>query len=652
MKFETTAAILASADRPVLAGHDKGQLRSVTLALLHCSDCDTNILTNYSLHAGCVACGSTLIPSESIVQKDTAGNPLTDKDGDTVIATIDVDKSALANLEIVATCTECDTTFRSDAVFASSLSNEQIYCPVCSSVLEIAAEATPDATPEAAPAEEEAPAEPLNDNAGDEPSTAMTDDDVKADGQLITSNAKHTKEHHDKHKPEHKAEEPSEKKPDHKAEHEEKKPEHKPEDKKVEKTEEVKATSETPVVEDEGLKDTGATGPKVVKITANELLEAPKAAEHKHDEKCEGKGCKDVTAAEDAPKADETKAEDTKTDAKGDEGSEEHHKKHHDKHKEHAKHEHKEHAKHEHKEHAKHEHKKHAEKTDDESAEATKKTDEAPKAEETKEVKAILEVDASVMLLGGNATSYNFVMSSADKPTWFLFADNRPVAWSDKTAVSANLAKHYDSQAFGKAFAAAAADGITPELIKEFGLAASTIRFETDEVTACAIKTAVEAKTKELNDRLVQVKSSFEQAVGIAAVGVNKNFFADAPNTLRKALVSVLSSINVNHPEHLVDSVLAQHGQDYLKAIIAKAMDLQTKSPDMLNEYANLVESAPYTSGVVSTPSSAGERHANELAAGSMPLSVSASLMEDKPVAPQDNIRRLFKDIGRTPRRI
>lgn len=511
MLFETTAAVLAESERPVLAGYDKGQLRAVTLALLSCPACNTQVVSNYSLHAGCVTCGETMEPAESTIQRDSEGNPVVDSDGDIVSATLDVSKETLVTMPVIASCSECETIFRGDSVLASALAGEKLYCPVCSNVLEALAETTEEAPAEEAPDEsteetsaEEAPAEeasveqpaapvpapvdatPINDNAGNEPASAMSDEAVKAAGSTSTE------------------------------------------------------ASTTPVVE----------APKV---------EAPKAEEPKVE-----------------PKVEEPKAE-------------------------------------------------------------------LPKPEAKVEVQAMLQVDALSMVLASSAdVAYHLVMSSATTPVWFLFADHTPVGFSDKNKVTANLKKIYEQPAFGKNFAVSAATGLTAQVIKDFGITPSVVEFKTDKVTAQAVTAAVEMKTKELDTKISQVKASFEQAVGIAAVGVNKGLFADSRNTLRDAFVTTLSSINVNHPERLVDSIFQQHGQDFLKVVIAKAMELQTKSPEALNEVAQLVQSAPAT-GHQSSPSA---QVTAELARGSVPVIASAIDFPSNPVKISD-ARRAVQGLGR-----
>lgn len=242
----------------------------------------------------------------------------------------------------------------------------------------------------------------------------------------------------------------------------------------------------------------------------------------------------------------------------------------------------------------------------------------------------------------------NLVMSGDKNPVWYLFANNQPIAISSKEKVKAELKPIFETDAFAKTFILATnKEGLTAEKINEFGFESIVVAQPIEAITKSKLDSAITAKLKEVEKNTNEIKATFEQTLGIAAVGINKNFFGKG-NVLRSSFIETLSNLNIKNADKIVDRVLSKHGESYLREIVAKAMELQNKSTETLNEIATLVQTAEYK-GSISNPS---DEVVSSLSSGNIPLILSASSsdsddeVENKKVS-NKGYKNLLKGISR-----
>lgn len=236
-------------------------------------------------------------------------------------------------------------------------------------------------------------------------------------------------------------------------------------------------------------------------------------------------------------------------------------------------------------------------------------------------VRATLSVDSFDKARKNRKAELSFVQSGGSEPVWYLFANGVPVAYSNKDMVKAELHNTFLTPTFGKIFAAASKDGLTDQVVADFGLTAVAISQPVEAIQADKVQQAVTAAvSKNLSDN-TEMKAKFDQSVGIAAVGINKGVFASVKNPLREGLIATLASINVRNSEHLVDTAIATYMPEYIRTVIAKAQEIEGKPDEVIAEFAKLVSEASYRSSGTSVSNSV----IRDLAGGSMPLMATAA---------------------------
>jgi hypothetical protein len=85
--------------------------------------------------------------------------------------------------------------------------------------------------------------------------------------------------------------------------------------------------------------------------------------------------------------------------------------------------------------------------------------------------------------------------------------------------------------------------------------------------------------------------SDFEQCLGIASVGLNKDFFKGKSNALKVGLYNELSNAGVHKPAALVQRVFAQYSQAFVATLVETAQELMGKSVEVRNQLAETLGS-------------------------------------------------------------
>jgi hypothetical protein len=93
-----------------------------------------------------------------------------------------------------------------------------------------------------------------------------------------------------------------------------------------------------------------------------------------------------------------------------------------------------------------------------------------------------------------------------------------------------------------------------------------------------------------LKQQQKELSANFKQSLDIAAVGLQKSFWAKRINPLKAALITELATLGMRNPERLVTRLFDQQGLAYTAALIAQAEELMAKSPEMRNEIASVLD--------------------------------------------------------------
>lgn len=114
------------------------------------------------------------------------------------------------------------------------------------------------------------------------------------------------------------------------------------------------------------------------------------------------------------------------------------------------------------------------------------------------------------------------------------------------------------------------------------------------KVVSAQVEKALAEKAKELSAKLESVHQDFAQATEISAAGFAKNFWKDASDPLKNALITELSTLGVRNPQKLIDRVWAIHAPKTLASILDKAKELSKTSVTARNELAGALDMANY----------------------------------------------------------
>jgi hypothetical protein len=193
--------------------------------------------------------------------------------------------------------------------------------------------------------------------------------------------------------------------------------------------------------------------------------------------------------------------------------------------------------------------------------------------------------------------NFDLVLSGSDvEPIYYIFADKKPVATATLAKASDAVKNIFGSQKYVDAFSAILAeDEVNEQAIEDMGIEPIKTDIPVDEAVNHQVNESVELATAQYNLTKEDVKNKIERCIGIAAVGITKNILEGVDNPLRDALIAELKSVAVRNPEHIVDKVMASHGEEFLRLIIQKGMELTAKSDTALDEIANMVKSVKPT---------------------------------------------------------
>lgn len=224
-------------------------------------------------------------------------------------------------------------------------------------------------------------------------------------------------------------------------------------------------------------------------------------------------------------------------------------------------------------------------------------------------------------------SEFELVMAGADPANrrYYLFVNEVPVAIATKANAKPEIQSLYGTEKYVKAFNTIASEDLSSESIKDFGFQPITVEVPVDEAVQKQTEDLIKQKDAEVQAALKTLKSNFERAIGIAAVGVNKGIFS-GDCQIKAYLVNELEKARFRGASRVVDAAFSQHGEEYLRTIITKASELSTKTEAALDEIAEMVSVATYRNTVESSVTPTVEKETF------VPFSTMASAEEHTPV--------------------
>jgi hypothetical protein len=197
---------------------------------------------------------------------------------------------------------------------------------------------------------------------------------------------------------------------------------------------------------------------------------------------------------------------------------------------------------------------------------------------------SILDVD------GADDEPEDVVFANVGTSVKVIKANRIIASMSKKVAAAAGHGDLYLSDQFAQVTEVEMAKHGVRAGLKKMGFVFATVNLGKAEV----LNKRVEAKAKKLTaSARAEAQAQFdvlEQALAIAAVGINKGFFKDVPNELRASLETELAAAGVRGHKQMLHSIFATKGIDFAKAILAVAKGVAVKSDEIRAEYVKALD--------------------------------------------------------------
>lgn len=236
-----------------------------------------------------------------------------------------------------------------------------------------------------------------------------------------------------------------------------------------------------------------------------------------------------------------------------------------------------------------------SEETVEETEEEVK--EEQPVEEETKEEE--IRVDMLSRCTAGLNTKKIEIVSSGKDTFHYIMVANKPVATLHKSRASAEVRDIFGNRPLLTQVLCAAIEkeGINKTVISSFGLVPMILKIKASEAIQQALDEKLEEQTTQMQLKEDAIDEEYQQSLGIAAVAVNKNLLEDTKNVLAEDLIENLEHIGLVDAREIVESSFKNYGEEYLRTIVAKAMEFKSKSSEVRNELANTVMASKFKSG-------------------------------------------------------
>lgn len=192
-------------------------------------------------------------------------------------------------------------------------------------------------------------------------------------------------------------------------------------------------------------------------------------------------------------------------------------------------------------------------------------------------------------LVNGECIIDACALDDTTKALSFVQAGSKLVAMKGHYAVgtlSVKAAKQNADVMFTDAFAQAIV-AKTHELGLRKALKAFTFNpVRVPTVSESTVKASAASAEKSAEQKINAYTDTFAQSLAIAAVGMARSMWKDAPNPLRAAISTEFSRLGHRSPNKAATQVFASAGVDFTRALTAQAIKLQAMSPEMREQWA------------------------------------------------------------------
>jgi len=236
------------------------------------------------------------------------------------------------------------------------------------------------------------------------------------------------------------------------------------------------------------------------------------------------------------------------------------------------------------------------EEDDTESEEADcKKSDKLDKSDKKdKKVESAEEIEDIKVDMLSTVSSFNDlkVIPSGSENFHYIMANKKPVAMLHKFRAISAVADIFENlSTLENTLKESVNDkkGFTKEVVSSFGIVPIIMKIKSNKI----IESKINKKVNEIQSNAVQTiadaENAYDQCLGIAASGINKEAFDDCNNILAQELIKKFENVGVEDAETLVKATFEAHANEYLLQVINKAKSIKDKSLEERNQIASAV---------------------------------------------------------------
>ncbi len=179
------------------------------------------------------------------------------------------------------------------------------------------------------------------------------------------------------------------------------------------------------------------------------------------------------------------------------------------------------------------------------------------------------------------------------QPQWTAFYEGNPVATA-RVADAGKNADMFDKANFGHAVIAGAKHVGVKAILTEMGFKPVTCTAHIPKIINEKVAEQVATARATVDQERGEFTERFMAAMASAAIGINRGFFTDLQNPVKKALWNAMASAGIKNPEVLIDQAFRESGDEYHKTLFAKANDIISKPLEVQESLAKAILGTSY----------------------------------------------------------
>ena len=180
--------------------------------------------------------------------------------------------------------------------------------------------------------------------------------------------------------------------------------------------------------------------------------------------------------------------------------------------------------------------------------------------------------------------------------TWFAMASGQPIAVASEGNQHEGIRRIFGTGNYQQLVLEAVASVGLVNGLRSCGFSGITVSVPVKQAINSAVASATAAASAEAAKARTEYNELFSQSVSMAAVAMNKNFYADRPNPLRASIIDscVRNGMSQAVAASVADASLAVAGTDYAGELLDLAEQFMNDSPEVRAAMASAIGKANY----------------------------------------------------------